>query len=316
MSLAADALQAQVVRGLMSFGGRVPNMTLSEVLTTTNAGYDLAFGSQTVFIDFRQPEFLVGVVAGEYSRFALAALQTLKAIPDEMTDKGSLPWSLIKLYYSAFYAAHALIRLFGQSCSHFNKKQVTQITDFGISTGNPPPFVIKAGLYHCVINASASGWQATGMDGSSHETFWKVFRDWIEQSQRTMSRAVVTLSPTELQEVILKLETLKEIIKANRLSIVRNSLQYRHEYGVWFPIKLSKRDMQALARLASRWNGDPMKIDLRVANTGALGEFVLGCTFIVSLCRTMLKRVAERSTAGKKSFVHFGPLDVLERAGG
>jgi hypothetical protein len=74
--------------------------------------------------------------------------------------------------------------------------------------------------------------------------------------------------------------------------------------------------MQALTRLVSQWISDPMKIDLRVPHIGALGEFVIGCTFIVALCRTMLKRIAERSTVGKKSFVYFGPLEVLEKAGG
>jgi hypothetical protein len=38
---------------------------------------------------------------------------------------------------------------------------------------------------------------------------------------------------------------------------------------------------------------------------GLLGDFVATCIFIVALCHTMLARIAERSTAGTKSFTRY-----------
>jgi hypothetical protein len=44
---------------------------------------------------------------------------------------------------------------------------------------------------------------------------------------------------------------------------------------------------------------------------GALGEFVGCCTFVVSLCHTMLMRISERSSAGRHSFIQMGPIAFL-----
>ena len=313
MSLAADALQPYVVRGPISLSGRVARMTLSDALTPTKAGYDLEVVGRAISIDFRQPEFLTRIVAADSCRFVSASFQTLACVTKEIAETNTLPWALIKLYYAAFYAGHALIRLFGESCSHFNQKQLTQINAFAASLGKSS---VEIGLYHCVISASAAELRAQGMTGGAHELFWEIFGDWIGRSQERLSRGLGSLSLTQAQEVLLKLGTLRDIVRGARLSGLRNSVQYRHDFGVWFPTKLRKHDREALSRLASQWNRDPMMINLRVPHIGALGEFVIACSFIIALCRTMLNRIAERSTVGKRSFVHFGPLDILSEAEG
>jgi glucokinase len=55
-------------------------------------------------------------------------------------------------------------------------------------------------------------------------------------------------------------------------------------------------------------------LDMR--RLGLLGDFVATCIFIVALCHTMLARIAERSTAGTKSFVCLGPMSFLRDIGG
>lgn len=317
MSLVADALQSQVVRGLMSLSGRVPDLALSEALTTTKAGYDLAFGKGTISIDFRKPEFLTSIIAGDCSRLVSASLQTFSLVPKEIIQKDTMAWSLVKLYYSAFYAGHAVVRLFGQSCSYFDRKLVNQIAAFGALTGATPSFDITSGLYRCVIGASAGGLEATGLGGNSpHETFWKMFGIWIEDAQLKISRFPGSLGPNDAQAVILKFENLKDVTGRGRLSTVRNELQYRHKFGVWLPVRLSSSDRQALGRLVSQWKRDPMTIDLHVPAVGALGEFVIGCTFLIALCRTVVERIVERSTVGRRSFVNFGLAALLERVRG
>src|SRR5450631_2059549 len=43
----------------------------------------------------------------------------------------------------------------------------------------------------------------------------------------------------------------------------------------------------------------------------AISSFVVACTFIVSLCRAMLFRIADLSTEGERCFACFGPLSFL-----
>jgi hypothetical protein len=63
-----------------------------------------------------------------------------------------------------------------------------------------------------------------------------------------------------------------------------------------------------------------MEIDLDMRRFGLLGDFVAACIFIVALCHTMLARIAERSAAGPRSFVHLGPMafvkDIEARSNG
>ena len=294
----------------MSLSGRGADMTLPDILTNQQkAGYDLDFEGRTICIDFRQSEFLARAVASDSCRFMCASFQTLASIAAEMVEDHSLPWGLIKLYYAAFYAGHSLVRLFGESCSHFDYRHAFKINTLASSMGKLP-FRIERGLYHCVIADSAAGMRATLLLGSSHQSFWRVFGEWLKSTIGKISLG--PLSPNEVQEVVLKLEALRDTVQGGELSIVRNSLQYRHLFGVWSPAKLPKRDREALGRLMSQWKRDPMTIDLRAPNIGELGEFVLGCAFIIALCRTLLRRIAERSTA-HRPFVCFGPLDLLVR---
>lgn len=94
------------------------------------------------------------------------------------------------------------------------------------------------------------------------------------------------------------------------LSALRNEIQYRHEHRVWFPEQLRTRERERLSRRAAEWQDDPMSIRLDEGNT-ALEEFISCCAFTVALSYTMLARVAERSTAGPRSFIRVGPLAFI-----
>lgn len=70
-------------------------------------------------------------------------------------------------------------------------------------------------------------------------------------------------------------------------------------------------DRRSLSRLVADWQRDPMTIDLDMRRQGLLAEFVSSCVFIVALCHAMLMWLADRSAAGRHSFVHPGPMTFL-----
>src|SRR5208282_235575 len=185
------------------------------------------------------------------------------------------------------------------------------INELRKASGKAPTFIVRRGLYHCVANAALTDLKCIQLGGATtggHDSFWRMFGAWIAQAQDALVPLPVT---AEIQEVVILLSQLDDLLceegkNYNWLSYVRNNLQYRHDFGVWLPSKMRNSEREDLSRLASQWTRDPLKIDLEIGRPGPLGRFIVGCAFVVALCRDMLTKLAER--LGQRSFVHFGAL--------
>jgi hypothetical protein len=325
MSLLADALQPFLVRELTSVSGRMELMTLADVITEPTAGYDIDFNDadESIMIDFRDSRLLGVALAADCCRLSAASFQTISLASAEILQRDSLAWGLVKLYYSAFYAGHTLIRLFGEGCSFFDRSHVARLTELGEAFGRSRHFSIDSGLYRCVIDPASTTLKCTrARGGGAHEAFWGIFGSRV----RMLAESVLagSLSRIEAQAAFAQLDSFADIIRRKTgfgwLSVLRNDVQYRQQFGVWFPAQLSVGDRKILSRLATEWQRDPMLIDLGVRRVGLLGEFVSSCVFVVALCHAMLARVADRSTAGQRSFIVVGPMaflnDIRLRHGG
>jgi hypothetical protein len=320
MSLAADALQPFIIKGLFALCGRVDHVYLADVITSQyRTGYDLDFddSAQRIKLDFRDGEYIAAAVGGDACRLASAAFVTLPSIQLELQERNSIAWSMVKLYYSAFYAGNALLRLLGQSCSYLDSTHVNRLRQLSAAAGNIPTFAINAGLYHCVLTPAQTGisfTQARGSLGGTHEAFWKIFMDYI----RSINEQVLSgfLIPRDAHSMFIKLSAFEAILDSARhsswLSSVRNEIQYRHGAGVWPPLKIKKQDRERLPGLAAQWLRDPMDIELDFAIRGKLEGFVVACAFTVAFCRATLARISERASVGAKSFARH-PLAMHER---
>jgi hypothetical protein len=293
-------------------------MTLADVITSATIGYDLDFddADESVIVDFRDSNFLVSALAADCCRFSFASFQTMSLVASEIMQRDSVAWSFVKLYYSAFYAGHALIRIFGEGCSFFDRQHASRLIEIGVALGRERSFNIESGLYRCVLNQNSTALKCTrarGTVGGAHEAFWGIFGNRIQ----VISEAVLTgmLTRSDAQSVFAQLDAFKEIIRRRAgfswLSATRNDLQYRHHFGVWFPAQIRANDRKILSRLAAKWQHDPMDIDLNERRFGLLGEFVSCCIFIVAFCHAMLERIADRSTEGARSFARIGPMAFL-----
>lgn len=323
MSLLADALQPRMIRGLISLRGPATEMTLPDTLKNfPHAGYYLDFeGDQSICIDFRDSQVVMGAIASDCCRLACASFQSIAMVTNGGIHRDTIAWDMVKLYYAAFYAGHAIIRLLGESCSYFDHTHVSIITKVADSTDKTPPFQIESGAYHCIVNSAITGLKCKrvrGAVGGAHVSFWNIFGTCSQAAAKGILHG--PLNATEAREVFLRLDLLNRVLRANGavghnwLSVIRNDLQYRQRFGVWFPAQINKRDRDFLARLANQWTRDPMKIDLQIDRVKPLNQFVSACTFLVALCRILLLRISERSTVGQRSFVNYGPLAFLRDA--
>ena len=180
MSIAADALQPSFLQGLFELRDKIETKGFADSITSApKAGFDLDFqdAQRLIEIDFRESEFVTSIFGGDACRFASASFASIAKVPSELEDKTTAPWALIKLYYSAFYAGHSILRLLGQSCSYLEANHVQHLRQLAAAFGLEPKFAIEAGLYHFVMNPSQTGFtlaRTTGRVGGAHESFWKI----------------------------------------------------------------------------------------------------------------------------------------------
>jgi hypothetical protein len=321
MSLLADALQPFVTPALSAVrDDSLATITLSDLIIAPAAAYDLAIrnAARAVDLDFRDPLILSAALAADANRLASASFQTVATIGLELEQRDSAAWAMVKLYYAAFYAGHALIRLCGESCSYLYRNHTTRLANVATALGITPGFSIDTGLYHCTTqNAAISYVRVRGAVGGAHETFWSIFGDYL---QRT-STAVLQGSMTRLdaQAVFAQITDATRLLSKSGgyswLSEMRNDLQYKLQHGLWYPEKMRVQSLRTLSRLALQWKGDPMRIDLRNAKLTPLSEFIACCAFIIAACRQIVWRISDRSLAGNRCFLRAGPTSILNDLG-
>jgi hypothetical protein len=319
MSLVADALQALSVGQLTYLKGPITALTLTDLITSArHAIYDLDFNNEerSILFGFRDSNSIATVLASDCHRLACAAFQTIEGVPNEMREKPSMPWSVVKLYYAAFYAGHSMLRTCGESCSYFYREHTKRINDLRMAMNRTPSFGIDQGLYHCAADSALVNLKCGrvgAMVGGGHEAFWHIFGLWNRRAQDALPKS--GLPSADTREVLVRLDWLNKILRENGgrnfdwLSHVRNDLQYRHKFGMWRPSTMRKAECGRLSRIAAQWRRDPMEIDLHeIAEDDPLSSFVACCAFVVAVCREMLEKIGSR--LGRKSFVYFGALEA------
>jgi hypothetical protein len=318
MSLIADALQSFVPTAIFNASGPLDKTSVSDALILGRAGYNVLYNPDDTFVlDFRAPDPIVHALCCDCSRFACAAFQSLGAFSTAHCNKISLPWDLIRLYYAAFYAGHAILRLVGQSCSYLNDSHVKRINAFLAATCPAPAPAITVGLYHGRLVAGNTQLHLRRVGarfGGSHEDFWKVFALSIEGLNQAILRG--PLPAADAQQVFAKLDELVGLLRERgsfgRLSSIRNELQYRHGYEGWLPSSMPKSHQGELINLGCRWGMDPMGVRLTSGRLGDLGEFTSACAFLVGVCRALVQRVGDRSSARSKGFLKTSALRIVQ----
>jgi hypothetical protein len=320
----AQAIQPYTVTALSMLRGRSAAIGLSDLITGKGSSFDLNVDNVdgSVSLDFRDSQSVAPALGSDCCRFATAAFQSIAPVPNEIVDKDTLAWSIVKLYYAAFYAGNSIIRMLGESSSFLDRSHTNRISSMINAMGTNPNFRMERGLYHCTLNPAASAVKYVKVGsstGGSHEAFWRIFQNRIH----SLSEGILlgSLIPAEAQQVFAKFRSLELILNSSPQDIggslisIRNELQYKHSFGVWFPVQLKKRERETLGRLAAQWQRDPMDIEPYRPGGDIFLNFVSACAFIVGLCRVIVAQIAERSSEGDKCFVCFGPLSFLRDAG-
>ncbi|MBC3872017.1 hypothetical protein [Undibacterium flavidum] len=315
MSTFAEVLRPYWMAGINEVSGKSTTSFkawLSEgkyVFQGVDSNQDLLF----VPIDFDE---LKNAVAHDINRMAIAAFETIYGIdnPNELTR--STAWSLIRSYYASFFACHAICRIFAICVPKIDSAQSKTLNKIINSTGNTNSRVSDE-LYRVEIDVANNVFRMSKQAKGSHEDAWKQFGILLrELEQKVLSSKSSASTVSERQDVALVLDDLRKILQtdnhnhsSNWLSFVRNKINYRHDYGTWYPHERSKNFRSDLISNYSSWKRNPFEISGYRENQDLL-KFSKGSLLTISVMRELLEELRDRNSKGD-SFLKHGALRLL-----
>lgn len=313
----ADILRARWVGGLHKV--TTPKIQGVEMWLQSGAYVWLPNNAGSVRLDISTTrDTLAEALASEVARFACATYESLlDALPTEEGDR-ALSWSLVRHYYATFYAGHALLRLSGSSVTMLSPQTVSKLNKVGGQYLGMSPQLVS-GLYLIQVDHSdPSKVELTkigGGPGGSHEEMWKLFLDLVSSVEGQL-----ILNQGQSQEALAAVRILTELrqqlCKQGKnngawLSTVRNNLNYRHEYGVWYPYGVTSKFAANVSKRMSRWKpGHANGYEIGKSHDD-LECFVDTCNVMARLLTCALDDLAQRALKTKGSFVDRKPFKLL-----
>ncbi len=237
---------------------------------------------------FQQPEFLFAALANDCNRFSLAAIETMWCIGKVDKLPKSTSWASIQLYYSAFFAAHAILRMFGRACTQLDKSHVDVVYEVAQATqmdANVPG--IENGFYLSNIENECIKYKKLK---DSHADTWLSFSNlltWIILNlPDTSGLGKHKSSAIDLVSNLKSSLNKSGATKGNWPSIIRNRINYHHSHGVWYPYKGAAHDPNAVLR-NSEWLKFPNTFELTSKNSDVQTLFYVS-NAILSLMYTLM----------------------------
>ncbi len=258
--------------------------------------------------------FLYTAFANDCNRMAVAAIESAAGLQIDPCMNRSGAWGIIRAYYSAFFAIHAILRMYGISCTQVDQEYANKIFEIGHLFDKTSSLArIEKGFYSIEISANSSLVKFTKYK-ESHAGTWRRFLELLDVLM-VNSRSLTSLSSDKI-EAIRILSTIKSGVtrashsKGNWLSAIRNSVNYQHSHGAWFPYERRSIACAYLPRMANEWKKQVSELAGNLEN-GEVEAFFQLVLLIMSLFRELLVSCNRRCFMEKSVFAK-GSLKLLK----
>jgi hypothetical protein len=258
---------------------------------------------------------LLSCVAHEIDRFGAATLETVAGITSKSELAQSRAWPLIRGYYAAFYAAHALSRIFGSTISKLDREETGALQRTAHASGlGSAASSINEVLYSFEIDIAGRKLVGVRRGRGPHEETWRHFERLLANLQDRIL-ATSTGVTSEKQEVFAFLDSIRTILNHERslgnwLSKIRNNINYRQDYGAWYPHGSGKH-WTSVDGMFRAYLTDPLVWHSSV-ETKIIARFAKGCALVVALFMEIARDLASRNSIGK-TFMSERTLAVLNK---
>lgn len=274
----------------------------------------ISSGEFSVYLS--NPRRTVDFFAHEADRFATASFESLLMETSRADHARSTGWTLIRGYYAAFFALHALIRLHGWACTRISGTAISSINK-EIHSLYPGSNKVESGLYFLEVISGGAEVLLKKMDvgnGGSHEMLWSLLSKYLKAITDTALSDKTDPEANESIAVAIDgfLNFLKRKGGVSWLAQVRNRVNYSHEHGAWFPYSASTCDVPRIYAGLRGWMLPPEEAFSSSA-ADDLVQFSEACSFIVSLCRTTVEDLVFRSVAQSPFRLSSGRILLLAK---
>lgn len=253
----------------------------------------------------------------DINRLSCAAFESVHDIKTSSVDSNSFGWQLIKLYYSAFFSAHSILRLANRGVANIDGKSIAKIQQIA-NIYSHSCVGVSAGAHCMTLDTTNNNFifSKNAAYSDSHTGLWLRFLHFLEEIITDRSHtAIVNFVPSDIaQGTIAKIEELIEAIsshglKGSWLSKIRNSVNYSQEHGTWYPYKELTRERAAIFQ-TDFYTKSPFEVILKPDRGREIIYFIKACQLIICICYDALNDVYTRN-GDNKSFVKAGLIKYL-----
>lgn len=320
MSDLTDALRASCVQSLYALTGR-PSEGIPDWLLTGDYKFDADVITERAFVLRDAAASVAKPVGYEVGRLATASFESIAGLEPNVLLKKSTAWLAIRSYYGAFFAAHALMRAFGVAIIKLEPPVAKRLCEVAGALSRLKVAKIESGYYvgnfatDVTTSEAVVTWRRRERKGGAHGLAWVIFGELLQRLGSEIIARTASSSPDRI--VFKKLDSLRDAIKLGGndccwLSDMRNSINYNHPAGAWFPFTgKRKSEIDSLFRGATLWRSNAMLIDLAAGGPTDVQAFIKCCAFITAMCRELVEDISERHSSNVSSFVSYGPEALL-----
>lgn len=251
--------------------------------------------ASTFKLRFKKTETLYVSFANDCNRFAQAAIESMWSIAKVDKLPKSTGWATVQMYYSAFFAAHAILRIYGRACVQLEKNHVDIVLGIaGISYYDSSVNGIENGFYFAsILNDEIEFSKIKESHADTWASFSKLLMWLIDNIPKTTGLGVHKSEALTLISNIKAALHISGATKGNWPSQIRNKINYQHTHGVWYPYKSAIHDSEMILR-NNEWLKDPTFFNLETNNNDILILYNLSNS-ILSVMYNLMRYGYERS---------------------
>ncbi len=244
--------------------------------------------------NFDTNEF-VQYFAYDWERFALSSYESFKLHKLELVDANLPAWPTLKLYYGAFFAAHAITRAVGTSVTSLDSRQAQLLSDFlALTTNTAKP--VEPGSFEVAFRNGELLLQKHKVGSGVHASFWSFFNRVLNGKAE---EAATNKSAGSGDFVAGSIEVTGAIGQGGNgvwIFSLRNDINYRHQHNLWFPVARTNDSRKHLRRITM---SSSKSISLPTGSKKCFEDFVNICLYLISLNYELSEAISVRNKSGR-----------------
>lgn len=230
----------------------------------------------------------------DINRMSIASFESFYSLKNRSSEyPKSISWLLIKLYYSAFFSAHSILRILGKPVLQIEQRQsliLNRQISFHALKDQIPKIENKIYVLDTDINNYIT--LKSCASKNSHEELWKLFLNELRLIEANVNQNSFIDQNSKIN-FSTQLNSLSSVLcsngrsNGNWLSSMRNEINYQHLYNTWFPHSRTKPIRDKIYENLSRWDKEPY---LNISNKShILDKFSQACVFIIALNKNLIE---------------------------